>query len=202
MKKLIILWVILIVNPLTVGAQNLGDVDFISPFNNGLSAIEKEGKWAFINGEGELVIDYRDDLVLTDFGDESYPVFDSERCLIVKKDDGISYFGYIDKTGKTTIKPQYLNATNFKSGLAIILKLHKISLGQNDILGKNMIDYSYSELAINPNGETIHYLSEKPTHVTLSKDFLKGPPEIRTVFISNHLIAIKNDDKTWSIKKV
>jgi len=99
MKKLIILWVILIVTPLTIRSQNLGDIDFISPFNDGLSAIEKEGQWAFINREGELIIDYRDDLVLTDFGDESYPVFNSERCLIVKKDEGISYFGYIDKLG-------------------------------------------------------------------------------------------------------
>ncbi len=104
--------------------------------------------------------------------------------------------------GEAIIKPQYLNATNFKNGLAIILKLHKISLGQNDVLGKNMVDYSYSELAINPNGETVHYFSEKPTHVTLSKDFLKGPPEIKTVFISDGLIAIKNEDKTWSIKKI
>ncbi len=202
MKKLIILWVLLVVTPLTIRSQNLGDIDFISPFNDGLSAIQKEGKWAFINKEGELVIDYRDDLVLTAFGDESYPVFNSERCLIVKQEDGISYFGYIDKMGEAIIKPQYLNATNFKNGLAIILKLHKISLGQNDILGKNMVDYSYSELAINPNGETVHYFSEKPTHVTLSKDFLKGPPEIRTVFISDGLIATKNEDKTWSIKKV
>jgi hypothetical protein len=202
MKKLIILWAILIVTPLTIRSQNLGDIDFISPFNDGLSAIEKEGKWGFINRDGELVIDYRDDLVLTVFGDKSYPVFNSERCLIIKKEDGISYFGFINKLGKTPIKPQYLNATNFENGIAIILKLHKISLGQNDILGKNMVDYSYSELAINPNGETVHYFSEKPTHVTLSKDFLKGPPEIRTVFISDGLIAIKNEDKTWSIKKI
>jgi hypothetical protein len=202
MKKSLILWAILIATPLTIRSQDLGDIDFISPFNDGLSAIEKEGKWAFINREGELVIDYRDDLVLTYFGEKSYPVFNSERCLIVKKDDGISYFGFIDKLGGTRIKPQYLNATNFENGLAIILKLHKISLGQNDVLGKKMVDYSYSELAISPNGETVYYLSEKPTHVTLSKDFLKGPPQFRTLFISDGLIAIKNEDKTWSIKKL
>ncbi len=202
MKKLIFLWVILIVTPLTVVSQNLDNIGFISPFNDGLSAIQKEGKWAFINTEGELVIDYRDDLVLTAFGDENYPLFNSERCLIVKKDEGLSYFGYIDKIGETVIKPQYLNATNFKNGLAIILKLHKNSLGENDVLGKNMVNYSYSELAINPNAETVHYLTEKPTHITLSKDYNKGLPIIKSKFISDRLIAIKNEDNTWSIKKL
>ena len=202
MKKLMILWVIFNVTFISISAQNLKDIDYISPFNDGLSAIHKDGNWAFINSEGELVIDYRDDLVLTTFGDESYPIFNSERCLVVKEDEGISYFGYIDKLGKTVIKPQYLNATNFKNGIAIILKLHKISLGQNELLGKNMVDYSSTELAINTTNETVHYLSDKPTHVTLSKDFLKGPPEIRTKFISEGLIATKNKDKTWCIKKV
>ena len=202
MKKFIILWVFISLNSIAASSQNLGHLDFISPFHDGLSAIQKDGKWGFINTEGELVIDYRADLVLTTFGDDHYPVFNSGRCLIVNKDKGISYYGYIDKTGKTSIEPQFLNATNFNSGLAIILKLHKNGLGKNDLLDKNMVDYSYTELAINVNAETVHYLSEKPTHITLSKKFLKAPPEIKAQFISEGVIATKNDDDTWSIKKV
>ncbi|WP_296381540.1 WG repeat-containing protein [Winogradskyella sp.] len=202
MKKLIFFLATLLVIPLSITAQNLEEIDFISPFNNGLSAIQKDGKWAFINTEGEMIIDYRSDLVVTSFGENDYPIFNSDRCLIVNKEDDISYYGYIDKTGKTILKPQYLNATNFENGLAIILKLHKNRLGQNDVLDKSMIDYSYSELAINTNGDTIHYLSEKPTHITLSKDYAKSPPKIKTKFISEELIATKNKNNKWSIKKI
>ena len=202
MKKLILLLVVLLVTPLCVTSQDIDNVDYISPFNDGLAAIEKNDKWAFINASAEIVIDYRDDLVLSTFGEKSYPIFNSGRCLIVKKEEGISYFGYINKEGKTVIEPQFLNATNFNDGLAIVLKLHKNLLGQNDVLDKEMIDYSYTENAINPNGKVEHYLSDKPTHITLSKDFAGVPPEIKVKFISDKLIAIKNNNNNWTIRKI
>ncbi|WP_299113938.1 WG repeat-containing protein [uncultured Winogradskyella sp.] len=202
MKKLIVFLVFLTVIPMITTSQELDDIDFISPFNDGLSAIQKGGKWAFINENGDMVIDYRDDLVLTVFNDNSYPIFNSGRCIIVKIEEGISYFGYIDKSGKTIIEPQYLNATNFNNGLAIILELHKNILGRNDILDKKIVDYSYTESAINIDGEIIHYLSDKPTHITLSKDYMRKPPKIKTKFISEKLVATQNKDNSWSIKKV
>ncbi len=202
MKKLVLLFALFIVMPLFSQEQGIKDIDFISPFNDGLSAVQKGDSWAFIDVSGEMVIDFRKDLVLTTIGDQQYPVFNSGRCLIMTKKDGISYFGYIDKTGKTVMKPQFLNATNFNNGLAIVLKLHKTILGKNDILDKNMIDYSYTTISINPEGNTIHYLSEKPQHITLSKDYVGKPPQIRVKFISENLIAIKTENNTWIIKKI
>ena len=202
MTKLTILLILFMVKSLTINPQELEHIDFISPFNDGLSAVKKDNAWAFINTEGEMAIDYRDDLVLTVFDDVSYPIFNSGLCLITKMEEGISYFGYIDKKGENVIKPQYLNATNFDNGLAIVLELHKNVLGINDILGKIMIDYSYTESAINPKGEIVYYLSEGPQHITLSKDYVPRPPRIKTKFISEGLIAILNDDSSWSIKKV
>ena len=64
-----------------------------------------------------------------------------------------------------------------------------------------MVDYSYGELAINPDGETIHYLFEDPTHVTLSRDFMDGPPAIRSVMLSRNLFAVRSKDHKWSLKK-
>jgi hypothetical protein len=202
MKKLLFTLITLVLIPLAITSQDLNNIEFISPFNDGLSAIKKDNKWAFINKDGEQVIDYRDDIVITIFGDDSYPIFNSGRCLIMKKKEGVSYFGYIDKTGTTIIKPQYLNATNFNNGLAIILELHKNILGSNDLLDKNMVNYSYTESMINANGDIVNYISEKPTHITLSKDTIRNPPEIKSKFISERLIAIKSDNNHWLIKKI
>jgi hypothetical protein len=202
MKKLIVVLVVFMMLPLTVISQDVKNIDFISPFYDGLAAIEKNGEWAFIDETGGVVIDFRTDLVLNDFGDKSYPIFNSGRCLIVKKEEGISYFGFIDKAGNTIIEPQFLNATNFNNGMAIVLQLHKNVLGNNDVLDKQMIEYCYTKNVINVNGEAVMYLSEKPTHVTLSKDYIRVPPKIDAKFISDKLIAVKNDNNSWSIRKL
>ncbi|WP_426431101.1 WG repeat-containing protein [Winogradskyella sp. HB-48] len=202
MRKSVLMLVVFMVLPLAVISQDIKNIDFISPFYDGLAAIEKNGEWAFIDETGDIVVDYRNDLVLNSLGDESYPVFDSGRCLIVKKEEGISYFGFIDKEGNTVIEPQFLNATSFNNGKAIVLQLHKSVIGENDILDKRMIEYSYTKNIINVSGEVIMYLSERPTHVTLSKDYIRVPPKIGAKFISNKLIAIKHDDNKWIIRKV
>ncbi|WP_138433207.1 WG repeat-containing protein [Winogradskyella algicola] len=202
MKKLIVVLVVFMMLPLTVISQDIKNIDFISPFYDGLAAIEKRGEWAFIDETGNIVVDYRNDVVLNRFGDESYPIFNSGRCLIVKKEEGISYFGFIDKVGNTIIEPQFLNATSFNNGMAIVLQLHKNVIGNNDVLDKQMIDYCYTKNVININGEAIMYLSEKPTHVTLSKDYIRVPPKIDAKFISDKLIAVKSDNNSWSIRKL
>lgn len=202
MKKFVISFALILVIPLFTFGQNIIDIDYISPINDGLFAVKKDSKWAFIDTSGDLVIDFRDDLVLTTVEGHNYPIFSSGRCMIMTKKDGISYFGYINKEGETVLEPQFLNATHFNDGLAIVLKLHKTILGKNDILDKNMIDYSYTTIAINPDGNTIHYLSEKPKHITLSKYFVRKPPKINVKIIAENLIAIKNEDNTWTIKKI
>lgn len=157
MKKILI--VILLI-PFIGFAQNIENVDYISPFHNDIAAVKKGIKWGFIDKEGTLVINYRDDLVPAKTGNASYPVFSEERSLIVHKKNGISYFGYINKSGKTVIEPQFINATNFKDNAAIALKLVKENLGSNDVLMKNVVNYHYFEVIINTNGEIGQYLTE------------------------------------------
>lgn len=202
MKKLKALLVVFMILPFLAISQDLKNIDFVSPFNDGLAAIEKNGEWAFIDETGNIVIDFRSDVVLSNFGDEIYPIFNSGRCLIVKQEKGISYFGFIDKEGKTVIEPQFLNATNFNNQMSIVLQLHEDVIGENDILDKRMVEYSYTMNVIDINGKAIMYLSEKPTHVNLSKDYLPVPPKIGAKFISDKLIAIKNDSNKWIIRKI
>lgn len=202
MRKKINLIVIVLLFPLFGFNQNLDNVDFISPFNDGMAAIEKDGQWGFINEQGTLVIPFRTDLVLLKNNGQDYPIFQNNRCLISRKKDGIKYFGYIDKSGKTVITPQYLNATHFQNGSAIVLELVKRNVGTNQMLKKTLVSYDYFEAIICTDGEIQQYLTEDPIHITLSKDYLKKTPVITSKFISDHLIAKWSKDKKWELIKI
>ena len=123
MKRMIIPLVMVLIAPILCFPQAIENIDYISPFNEDVAAIKKGNLWAFIDASGTMIIDFRDDVVVTKNGDEDYPIFKNDRCLISHMKDGINYFGYIDKTGKTVIEPQFLNATPFENNVAVVLKL-------------------------------------------------------------------------------
>ena len=198
MKKALIT---LLLFPLLGMTQSIENVDYISPFHNGVAAIKKGDTWAFMDNEGSLIINYRDDLVPTSTENASYPIFNNDRCLITHKKAGITYYGYIDKSGKTVVETQYLNATNFKDGVAIVLKLVKENLGKNDVLMKNVVNYHYFEVAINNKGEISQYLTQEPIHITLSEKYMKKLPGITSKIISENLIATRNNKK-WAVRKI
>ncbi len=199
MKNLIKYLILLIFLPYALSSQNIENINVIAPFSDGLAAIQKGNEWAFVDMNGKIIIDFRDDIVAS--SNEEYPLFMNNRCLIKKIKNGISYFGYIDKTGKTVIDPIYLNASNFNNSKAIVLKLLKNVLGTNDVLDKKMIDYDYIEVIINTNNDILQYISE-PYHITLSKDYLRTPPLIKSKLISESIIATLNKNNTWSIKPI
>jgi len=201
MKKVVILLVVLFLIPVFVGAQIIENLDFISPFNDGLSAIKKDNQWAFINQEGSIVLNFRNDLVTTKFNDGNYPIFINKRCLISKEIDGISYFGYIDTSGKIIIDPVFLNAKNFENNEAIVLKLTQEIIGKNDVLGKNIVQYKYYEVIIDTDGNINQYLTPKGFNLVLDKKYLKTPPEITSRRISDNLYAIYGENKNWTIIK-
>lgn len=202
MKKATILFLMVIIIPIFAVAQSIENVDFISPFHDAVAAIKKDGKWAFINEEGKLIIDFRADLVTTKTEDGNYPIFNSDRCKIVDVKAGISYYGYIDKTGKTVIEPQFLNATNFNNKVATVLKLIKENVGRNEILGKNVVYYKYYEAIIDTNGTVIVYLNPEGVNVVLDKKFTRKPLHFKSRQLSKHLYAFLNENKRWRIIKI
>ena len=202
MKKAAILLIAVMLIPLFGFTQTIENVDYISPFNDGVAALKKGNEWAFINKQGTIVIDFRNDLVITKTENTSYPIFKNSRCLIVNKKEGISYFGFIDKKGKTVIEPQFLNAIDFNNNVAIVLELVKEEVGNNDILGKAQVSYDYFEVVINAQGEILYYLTQEPKHITLSKEFIRQPPKITSKLISDKVFAIWSKDKKWEIKKL
>ncbi len=156
MKNIVILVICFIISSFGY-AQIVTDVDEISPFYEELSSIKKGDRWAFINNKGEKIIDFRSDLVSSRTEDNSadYPIFKEGRCLNRKLKDGVYYYGYIDKTGKQVISSQYLNATNFKNGYAIVIYLEKELIGFNESLGKDVVSYTLKEYIIDTSGVTI-----------------------------------------------
>lgn len=200
MKRVIILLTLLILTSF-FGYAQIETYDYIAPFQKKFSAVKKDNKWGFINDEGIIAINFRDDLVTTKTNDGEYPVFSNGKCLVVKKESGISYFGYIDTSGKTIIKPVFLNATNFKNKKAIVLKLNKETRGYNNVLGKKIVYYTYVEVIIDEYGEIKEHLTA-PTNIVLVKGMFKGVPKIGSKFLSEKLIATKSKDQKWTIKRI
>ena len=202
MKKIILFFFVYLLTSHLGFTQILDNLDYVSPLNEGVIAIQKGNKWAFIDELGNFKVDFRSDLVLTKTKNTSYPIFKNNRCLISRVKDGITYFGYIDKTGTTIIKPQYLNALNFVNEIAIVLELSKENVGKNDLLDKNIVYYKYYEVIIDVYGNVKNYLTPKGTNVTLDKKYLKAPPKINSKLITNNLFTIKKKNNNWVIKKL
>ena len=123
--------------------QVISDLDWVSPMHEGLAAVKKGSMWGFIDKDGVTKIEPRKDLVssktsfygISEDSEMEYPLFIEGRCLIEQSFDGIKYFGFIDKSGKTVVEPGYVNATNFKNGFAIVTQYSKQVLGKNELLG-------------------------------------------------------------------
>ncbi|WP_178984187.1 WG repeat-containing protein [Winogradskyella helgolandensis] len=202
MKRALLVLLALFVLPFFGNGQTIENIDFVSPFHNGLAAIKKDGQWAFINTKGAIVIDYRTDLVVTTTDHVNYPIFNDDRCIIEQDKNGISYFGYIDTSGATVIEPQFLNAANFSNGKALALELIKNTVAKNEALGKNVVYYKYYEVVIDLEGKVENYLNPKGVNVVIDKEFLREPPIITAKRLSDHLYAFKNKNNKWTLIKL
>jgi hypothetical protein len=202
MKKVMIMFTLLVIITISSSSQTLENLDYISSFNEGFAAIEKDNQWTFINKDGDIVVSFRNDLVTTKSSDGDYPIFKNGRCLIVNKEEGISYFGYINTFGETVIEPQFLNALNFDNNLAMALKLKKDIVGRNTALDKNIVYYKYFEVTIDTDGNVKDYLDQKGVNIVLDKDFLSEPPSFLSKQISDNLVAVKNAKGKWMIKRI
>ena len=78
MKNILI---ILIFIPFIGISQTLENIDFISPFHDGLSAVKKGNNWAFVDQKGSIIIDFREDLVKTKTDKGYYPLFSNGKCI-------------------------------------------------------------------------------------------------------------------------
>lgn len=186
-------------------AQIFNDVDEVTELQGTIIAVKKGNQWGFIDNEGAVVIDFRNDFVLSPSTNNSgvtllYPLFKDDRCMIKKLIDDTYYFGYVNTKGEEVIKPTYLNATNFKNGYAIVILPSKDKIGYNEVLKKDIVSSKIEEFIINTSGGIVKYL-ENPRNNTSPKTKPKTPPVLYSKFIAPNVIAVKKKDLKWDIYK-
>lgn len=200
MKKVIFIQMVLMLFPILGFTQSKESFDYVSKFHEDVAAVKKGNQWGFINDQGNIIIDFRGDLVLTQTADGMYPLFKNDRCLISEIKNNLPYYGYINKKGTTVIEPQFLKAENFNNNVAFALKVVTDVLGTNELLNKRVVYHKYFEVIIDKDGNVKDYLSE-PINIILDKKFIKKPLTITSKFISDKLIATVNKDEKWIIRK-
>ena len=113
------------------------------PFNEGLAAVSTGRGWGYIDKKGDLVIGpYGDWLFAGDFSEGLAPVEEEHGVAYIDAtgevvfriplaDYGFSFSeglavvacpscGYVDSSGEFIIEPQYVSATDFSDGLAVV----------------------------------------------------------------------------------
>ena len=208
MKKLVTLVLISFTFLLNGYSQVLNDLEMVSPFRDGLASVKKDGKWGFIDESGDLVIDFRDDILGSPSASGlaaspelmEYPIFIEERCLIHKIIDGIEYFGFIDRSGKTVVEPKYVNATNYKNGFAMVTQHTRQVIGKNELLGKDVVVHQIDELVIDKSGEIAISLMN-PRNYVPKNEKKRNPPEMEASLLGDRMVAVKGEDGKWSVYK-
>lgn len=206
--KPISLFLILLM-PFIMNAQELRDLSYVGSLHEGYAPVKKNNQWGFINTSGELIINFRNDLIANEkvstFGDlgvatQNAPVMQENRAIIKKSIEGVNYYGFIDEKGQVVIEPEFLNVSLFNDGKALALKLEGEQLGKNEVLGKRVISYKYDVVVIDTNGEVLQYLAG-PFPVSVSKKNLREAPPIAARTLGDNLISVRGPDKLWQVYK-
>lgn len=207
MRTIMIILMVTFVLPFKLVAQGLKGIDEIAPFNEGLAAIRKGEQWGFINEEGTLVIDFRDDIywnknadtTKSDISGVGYPVFNDGRCLITKTvEDGIPVVGFMDTKGNTVIEPQLLNVYPFKDGYTTGVLFDKALKGENEFKLR-IYDFKFFDVLIGASGEIVEYFDRR-YGIQMTKRRYELP-DIGVKRLANGLIAVHTNDKGWEIRK-
>ena len=104
----------------------------VSPFENGIAKVYRDGKEGFINRSGEFLFDPQ---LLTDRKYSEIGDYTDGLCMVsampvlerdfVSRNHGYNnpgIWGFIDTKGEEAVKPQYVFAENFQHGTAIAAK--------------------------------------------------------------------------------
>ena len=198
----------LILSPLLI-AQELDALDEIAPFSEGLAAVRIGDKWGFIDKDGKLVIDFRDDLVwneeedtnANDISGVAFPMFKNGRCMIksMLEEEGIAVYGFIDTKGEVVITPEYLNVTEFNENYAVGILLTKTFRGQNRFQ-LNIYDYKFSEVILDTSGDIMLLITQRKNILMDKRRY--ELPGLTAKYLSKNLMAVKTEKNTWELRKI
>ncbi|MBO0340296.1 MAG: WG repeat-containing protein [Bacteroidota bacterium] len=192
----------------TINTPIIKGLDEVAPFSEGLAAVRQGELWGFIDKTGELVIDFRDDVVWnknpdpdrTDIKGIRYPRFKDGLCPIQQtKDEGIIYYGFMDYQGQVVIEPEYLNVTEFNDNKAVGIYCRKTFRGKNSFQ-LNIYEYTFTEAILNAEGEIVWPIKTRDGISMIKKRY--EMPELTASLISSDLIAIKTKDNDFEISLI
>ena len=209
MKKFIItaLFAMLML-PNVFYSQTIKNIDEIAPFSEGLAAIRQGNQWGFINEEGTMVINFRNDIYWNKDADTSkkdisgvrYPMFNEGRCLITKKvEEGVPVFGFIDAKGNVVVEPQLLNVYPFKDGYTTGVLFEKSLKGENEFSLK-IYEYKFHDVMMDSSGEMVEYFNKRDNIQMTNKRYQM--PTIGVKQLSDGLVAVYTKDQGWEIRKI
>ncbi len=208
MKKILITALALLMIPLATYSQTIDNIDEIAPFSEGLAAVRKNDKWAFIDKEGTVVINFRDDIYWNRDADTSiedisgirYPMFKDGRCIIKKiVEDNVPVYGFIDTKGNTVIEPQFLNVYPFKEGYTTGVVFEKTLKGQNEF-NLNIYEFKFHDVLMDTSGEIVEFFQRRYNIQMTSRRY--STPIIGAKRLADNLVAIHSKDQGWSIRKL
>ncbi|NHF59706.1 WG repeat-containing protein [Flavobacteriaceae bacterium TP-CH-4] len=206
MKRLALL--VLGILPIILGAQTLNGIDEIAPFSEGLAAVRQGDQWGFIDEEGQLVIDFRNDLHWNKNADTSqeditgvrYPMFKEGLCMIRKiVEEGVPVYGFINTEGKVVIEPQFLNIYPFENGYATGVLFHKTLKGENEFKLK-IYEFKFHDVLVHTSGKIEEYFEPRQNIQMTSKRYRL--PDIGAKLLTEGLIAVHVRDKGWEVRKL
>ncbi|WP_411030501.1 WG repeat-containing protein [Spongiimicrobium sp. 3-5] len=205
MKNAYFHFVLFLMVPVLVFSQSLDNIDEIAPFNDGIAAVRKGKQWGFINTDGVLVIDFRDDLHWNtapnkssrDITGTGYPVFKEGRCIVKKMVDEIPIYGFIDTKGNLVIDYQFLNVSNFNNGYTTGVVFDKVFRGNNEFNLK-IYDYKFHDVLMDLSGEIVEFFDRR-YNIQMTKRRYQLP-KLGAKLLADNLIALRTKENGWKIR--
>ena len=205
MKNAYFHFVLFLMVPVLVFSQSLDSIDEIAPFNDGIAAVRKDKQWGFINTDGVLVIDFRDDLHWNtapnksskDITGTGYPVFKEGRCIVKKMVDEIPIYGFIDTKGNLVIDYQFLNVSNFNNGYTTGVVFDKVFRGNNEFNLK-IYDYKFHDVLMDLSGEIVEFFDRR-YNIQMTKRRYQLP-KLGAKLLADNLIALRTKENGWKIR--
>ena len=187
--------------------EKLEGIDEITEFKEGLAAVRKGDQWGFLNKQGQLVIDFRDDVVWNKDAKPDhkgvlgirYPSFKNGMCPVQKLEDGIPIYGFINTSGQLVVDYQFLNISSFKDGYATGVYFDKVFRGNNEFNLK-IFDFKFHDVLFDANGNIVEFFGRR-YNIQMTKKRYKIPA-LRAKYLSNDVIALYVEGKGWEIRKV
>ena len=189
-------------------SQTIKNIDEIAPFSEGLAAVRQGNQWGFINEEGTMVINFRNDIYWNKDADTSkkdisgvqYPMFNEGRCLITKKvEDGVSVFGFIDTKGKVVLEPQLLNVYPFKNGFTTAVLFEKSMKGKNEF-NLDIYEFKFHDVMLDTSGEIVEFFNRR-NNIQMTKKRYQMP-SVGVKQLKDGLVAVYTQDQGWEVRKI